>query len=267
MGRMQGKVVLISGAARGIGAKIAARMASEGAFVFVSDILDDQAAQVAAEITADGGQARPLHLDVTRETSWQAAIGTVLEVRGKLDVLVNNAGIVLAQDFEEVSLEDWQTMVDVNMTSVFLGSKICAPALKQAGHNSVGGSSIINLSSVAGLVAAPNDPLYAMTKGGVTLFTKSTAVAFATKGEPIRVNSIHPGVIDTQMGEQVIVAQAKRLGVDDADEIRALTEQRHPLGRIGQTSDVANAALYLASDEAAFITGSSLVVDGGLTAQ
>ena len=267
MGRMQDKVVLISGAARGIGAQIATRMASEGAFVFVSDILDDQAAEVAAKITADGGKAESLLLDVTRELSWQVAVDRVLNIAGKLDVLVNNAGMVLAQDFEAVSLEDWQTMVDVNMTSVFLGSKVCAPALKQAGHNSIGGSSIINISSVAGLVAAPNDPLYAMTKGGVTLFTKSTAITFANKGEPIRVNSIHPGFIDTQMGKQVMVAQAKRLGVDDANEMRALAEQRHPLGRLGKTSDIANAALYLASDEAAFITGSSLVVDGGLTAQ
>ena len=180
--------------------------------------------------------------------------------------LVNNAGIVLARDFEEVGLEDWRNMVDVNMNSVFLGSKVCAPALRQAGHNSAGGSSIINISSVSGLVAAPNDPLYAMTKGGVTLFSKSTAIAFANKGDPIRVNAIHPGFVETEMGKQVIVAQGKRLGVDDVDQMRALAEQRHPMGRIGKTVDIANAALYLASDEAAFVTGSSLVVDGGLTA-
>lgn len=263
---MQDKVVLVSGAARGIGAHIAARMASEGAFVFVSDILVEQATQVAADINTDGGKAEPLSLDVTCEASWQAAVDHILDACGKLDVLVNNAGMVLAQDFEAVSLADWQTMVDVNMTSVFLGSKVCAPALRQAGQNSAGGSSIINISSVAGLVAAPNDPLYAMTKGGVTLFTKSTAVTFANKGDPVRVNSIHPGFIETQMAEQVMAAQAKRMGVEDS-KMRALAEQRHPLGRLGQTSDIANAALYLASDEAAFVTGSNLVVDGGLTAQ
>ena len=266
MGRVQDKVVLVSGAARGIGANIAMRLAKEGAFLFVSDVLDEQAVQVVAEITNHGGRAEALHLDVTCEASWVAAVDHILTVCGKLDVLVNNAGMVLAQDFEAVSLEDWRTMVDVNMTSVFLGSKVCAPALRQAGRNSAGGSSIINLSSVSGLVAAPNDPLYAMTKGGVTLFTKSTAVTFANKGDPIRVNAIHPGFVETEMGKQMMVAQGQRLGVDDADQMRELAEQRHPIGRIGQTSDIANAALYLASDEAAFITGSSLVVDGGLTA-
>ena len=266
MARMLDKVVLVSGAARGIGANIATRMAKEGAFVFVSDVLDDQATQVVNEIINDGGKAEMLHLDVTCEASWLAAVNHVLTLGGQLDVLVNNAGIVLARDFEEVSLEDWRNMVDVNMTSVFLGSKICAPALRQAGHNSAGGSSIINISSVSGLVAAPNDPLYAMTKGGVTLFSKSTAIAFANKGDPIRVNAIHPGFVETEMGKQVIMAQGQRLGVDDVDQMRALAEQRHPMGRIGKTVDIANAALYLASDEAAFVTGSSLVVDGGLTA-
>ena len=266
MGRMQDKVVLISGAARGIGAQIARRMASEGAVVFVSDILVEQAAEVAAAITADEGKAESLQLDVTSESSWQTAVDYVVSSAGKLDVLVNNAGLFLAQDFEDVSLQDWQRLVDVNMTSVFLGSKVCAPALRQAGRNSAG-SSIVNLSSIAGLVASPLDPLYGMTKGGVTLFTKATAVNFANKGDPIRVNCIHPGVIDTEMGGLFMAAQSKRLGIDDPNEIRTFTEQRHPLGRMGQTSDIANAALYLASDEAAFITGSSLVVDGGLTAQ
>ncbi|MFT5259700.1 MAG: 3(or 17)beta-hydroxysteroid dehydrogenase [Saprospiraceae bacterium] len=260
-------MVLISGAARGIGAQTAQSMALEGAIVFIADILDEQSQKVAREINDHGDKAFALHLDVTDENSWQKVIDSVLESTGQLDVLVNNAGIVLAQNFEEASLQDWQKLVNVNMTSVFLGTKLCAPALRKSGHNSVGGSSIINLSSVLGLVAAPNDPLYSMTKGGVTLFTKSTAVTFANKGDPIRVNSIHPGVIETQMGEQVIAAQAKRLGITDANRVRELTAERHPIGRMGQTKDVANAALFWASDKAAFITGSNLVVDGGYTAQ
>ena len=267
MNRLQDKVVLITGAARGIGAETARTMANEGATVFLADILDEQAAHTAAEISSNGGKAFPLHLDVTSESSWQKAVASLLNLAEKLDVLVNNAGMILAKDFEQVSLQEWHKMVDVNMTSIFLGTKLCASALRSAGKQSAVGSSIINLSSIAGLIAAPNDPLYSMTKGGVTVFTKSTAITFANKGDRIRVNSIHPGVIETQMGAQVIDAQAKRMGINDANEAQALTAQRHPLGRIGQTGDIANAAVYLASDESGFMTGSSMIIDGGLTAQ
>ncbi len=267
MKRLQNKIGLITGAARGIGAETARLMADSGAIVFIADILVKQADQVASEIEENGGKAFVIELDVTSEVSWQSAIAKITSSVGKLDILVNNAGILLAKDFEEVTVAEWKKLVDVNMTSVFLGTKICAPALRESAKQSAHGSAIVNISSVAGLVAAPNDPLYAMTKGGVTLFTKSTAVSFANKGDRIRVNSIHPGVVDTDMGDIAITAQAKRLGVTDTEKIRQLSADRHPVGRIGETSDVANAVLFLASDEATFVTGTSLTVDGGYTAQ
>ena len=164
-------------------------------------------------------------------------------------------------------MDDWRKLVDVNMTSVFLGTKLCAPALREAGKQSQHGSAIVNLSSIAGLVAAPNDPLYGMTKGGVTLFTKSTAISFANQGDRIRVNSVHPGVVNTQMGEQALTAQAKRLGITDADQLRKLSAKKHPIGRIAEAQDIANAILFLASDESAFMTGVNMPVDGGYTAQ
>ena len=267
MKRLQDKVGLITGAASGIGAETARVLADSGAVVFIADILIDQAHQVASRIKAEGGKAFAIELDVTSESSWQSAINEVTNTAGKLDILVNNAGILLAKDFEKVSVEEWQKLADVNMTSVFLGTRICASALRESAQQSAHGSAIVNISSVSGLVAAPNDALYAMTKGGITLFTKSTAVNFANKGDRIRVNSIHPGVIDTEMGDIAIAAQAKRLGITDTDEVRQLSADRHPVGRIGKTADVANAVLFLASDEATFITGASLTVDGGYTAQ
>jgi len=267
MKRLQNKIVLITGAARGIGAETARLMAKHGATVVVSDILIRQAEQVVTEINNAGGKAYVLELDVTSESSWRSAIQEIIDSNGKLDILVNNAGFLVAKGFEEVSLEEWQKLVDVNMTSVFLGTKVCAPALRESAKYSKQGSSIVNISSIAGMVAAPNDPLYAMTKGGVTIFTKSTAVAFANKGDRIRVNSVHPGVVDTEMGNLAIQAQAKRLGVADTVKVRKLSEDRHPLGRIGETSEIANAVVFLASDEAAFITGISMPVDGGYTAQ
>jgi 3(or 17)beta-hydroxysteroid dehydrogenase len=267
MNRLQNKIALITGVARGIGAETARVLSDSGAVVFVADIQVDQANQVVSSIEKNGGKAFAIELDVRSEVSWQFAINEIINTVGKLDILVNNAGILLAKDFEEVTIKEWQNLVDVNITSVFLGTKICAPVLREAAKQSSQGSSIVNISSVAGLVAAPNVALYAMTKGGVTLITKSTSVSFANKGDRIRVNSVHPGVINTDMGELAISAQAKRLGETNTDKIRQLSASRHPMGRIGEASEVANTILFLASDEAAFITGASIAVDGGYTAQ
>ena len=267
MKRLQNKAILITGAARGIGAETARLMADSGATVFVADILLEQVQQVVSGIKNNGGKAFAIKLDVSSEVDWQSAIDEIMSSAGKLDILVNNAGVFLGKGVEEASMVEWQQLVGVNMTGVFLGTKICAPALRASAKQSDHGSAIVNMSSIAGLVAAPNDPLYAMTKGGVTIFTKSTAVSFATKGDRIRVNSVHPGVVDTEMGELAIAAQANRMGVTDTEKVRQLSADRHPLGRLGQTSDIANAVLFLASDEAAFITGTSMPVDGGYTAQ
>lgn len=266
MNDLTGKVALISGGARGIGGQTARRMAEAGAAVVIGDLLDDQGRALASEIQAAGGQASYLTLDVTSEESWQAAIDHAVSQHGKLDVLVNNAGIFVGKSIEEIALEEWHRLVAVNLTGVFLGTRLAAPALREAGAHSPKGSSIINLSSIAGLVGSMLDPLYSMTKGGVTTFTKSTALYFGRRGDPIRVNSVHPGVIETDMGEQTFRARADQTRSNDLDAARAVGAAGHALGRLGTADEVAMGIVFLASDDASFMTGSSLVVDGGLTA-
>jgi NAD(P)-dependent dehydrogenase (short-subunit alcohol dehydrogenase family) len=267
MNRLDGKVALISGAARGIGAETARLMAQAGAAVVVGDILEERAKQTVGEIAAAGGKATFVPLDVTKESSWTAAVGATTKAFGGLDILVNNAGMFLGRDFEEATLEDWHKLVAINMTGVFLGTKLCAAALRESGAKSKHGSAIVNLASIAGLVGSQLDPLYSMTKGGVTLFTKSTALAFARKGYRIRVNSIHPGVIDTDMGAQTFASRAGQLGSNDVEAARGVALKQHPIGRLGTPEDIALGIVFLASDDAAFMTGSGLVADGGLTAQ
>jgi len=155
----------------------------------------------------------------------------------------------------------------VNLTGVFLGTKLAVPALRDRGRTSPHGSAIVNLASVAGLVGSQLDPLYSMTKGGVTLFTKSAALELARKGYRIRVNSIHPGVIQTDMGEQTFVSRARNIGTNDVEAARQIALSSHPIGRLGLPNDIAKGIVFLASDDAAFMTGSSLVIDGGITAQ
>lgn len=267
MNKLTNKTALITGAANGIGAETAQIMADQGANVFLADILIEQAKQVADTIIDNGGRATVFELDVSCESDWHDVIRKITSNGGKLDILVNNAGILLGKSFEDASMDEWRKLVDINMTSVFLGIKICAPALREAGKHSQHGSAIINLSSIAGLVAAPNDPLYGMTKGGVTSFTKSTAVVFANNGDRIRVNSVHPGFVNTQMGEQALEVQAKRLGITDTEQLRKMSAEKHPIGRLAEARDIANAILFLASDDSAFMTGVSMPVDGGYTAQ
>jgi 3(or 17)beta-hydroxysteroid dehydrogenase len=194
MNRLDGKVALISGAARGIGAETARLMAEAGAKVAIGDVLDEPGRQTAAAIGADALYTR---LDVTSEADWLAAIAAVTGHFGALDILVNNAGIFLGKSLEEASLDEWHRLCAVNLTGVFLGTKLALPALRDSGTHSPQGSAIVNLSSVAGLVGSSGDPLYSMTKGGVALFTKSAALEFARKGYRVRVNSIHPGTTDT----------------------------------------------------------------------
>jgi len=264
MNRLDGKVALITGAARGIGAQTARLMAEAGAKVAIGDVLDEVGRQTAAAI---GGDALYTRLDVTSEADWSAAIAAVTQRFGGLDILVNNAGIFLGKSLEEASLDDWHRLCAVNLTGVFLGTKLALPALRDRGQHSPHGSAIVNLSSVAGLVGSSGDPLYSMTKGGVTLFTKSAALEFARKGYRVRVNSIHPGTIDTDMGDQVVAMRARNLGANDLDAARREALARLPLGRLGTVDDIAKGILFLASDDTAFMTGAGLVVDGGITAQ
>jgi NAD(P)-dependent dehydrogenase (short-subunit alcohol dehydrogenase family) len=267
MNRLDGKVAFLSGAARGIGGATAKLMASSGAKVAIGDVLDERGRQTAKEIEAAGGQALYVSLDVTQEGSWAAALNATVKKFGKVDVLVNNAGIFVGKGVEEASLDEWNKLVAVNLTGVVLGTRAALPHLKASGQKNEHGSAIVNLASVAGLVGSQLDPLYSLTKGGVTLFTKSTALEFGRKGYRIRVNSIHPGVIDTDMGQQTFVMRAKALGTNDTEATRKTSLSMHPLGRLGVAEDIAKGIVFLASDDAAFMTGAGLVVDGGYTAQ
>ena len=267
MNRLDGKVALLSGAARGIGAETARKMAAAGASVVIGDVLADQTSQTAKEINDTGGQALALTLDVTQEVSWTAAAAAATKRFGKLDILVNNAGTFLGKDLMEATTDDWSRLVAINMTGVWLGTKVCAPALAESGKSSPHGSAIVNLASIAGIVGSQLDPLYSMTKGGVTLFTKSTALFFGRKGWRIRVNSIHPGVIETDMGAQTFASRARQAGSNDVEGARSMALKQHPIGRLGVAEDIALGIVFLSSDDAGFMTGSGMVVDGGLTAQ
>ena len=251
MGRLDGKVAIVSGGARGQGAEEARLFAREGAKVVFGDLLDEQGKQVEAEINEAGGEATYVHLDVTKEADWRSAVDIAVSRYGKLDILVNNAGILIRKGLEETTVEDWDRIMAVNAKGVFLGTKQAIPAMRSAG-----GGSIVNISSTAGLVGSPNgSPSYTATKGAVRLFTKSTAIQYAKEG--IRCNSVHPGPIDTEMIRDTLTDPARL-------EQRM---QRLPMGRVGKAEDIAYGVLYLASDESSFVTGAELVIDGGTTAQ
>jgi 3(or 17)beta-hydroxysteroid dehydrogenase len=233
----------------------------------LGDLLEEGGRAVAREIDAAGAAAIFVRLDVASEASWQAAVAAATARFGGIDVLVNNAGLFLGKTCEESTLADWERLCAVNLTGVFLGTRAALPAMKERAKASAHGGSVINVSSTAGLVGSPLAPLYSMTKGGVTLFSKSTALEFARKGYRIRVNSIHPGVIETDMGEETFRTRARYAASNDMDAARKQGLATHPIGRFGTAGDIANGIVFLASDESAFMTGSSLVIDGGVTAQ
>jgi NAD(P)-dependent dehydrogenase (short-subunit alcohol dehydrogenase family) len=255
MNRLDGKIAFLSGAARGIGGATAKRMVEAGAKVAIGDVLDETGRKLAQEIGA-----LYVHLDVTQEASWAEAMDATVKHYGKLDVLVNNAGIFVGKGIEDASLDDWHRLVAVNLTGVVLGTRAALPHLKKTRGN------IVNLASIAGLVGSQLDPLYSLTKGGVTLFTKSTALEFGRKGYKIRVNSIHPGLIETDMGQQTFAMRARQQGTNDTEKARQATLALHPIGRLGVADDIAKGIVFLASDDAGFMTGAGLVVDGGWTA-
>ena len=248
--RMENKIALISGGARGMGAAEARLFAREGAKVVIGDLREELGRQVEAEINETGGECLFVNLDVTSEESWQAAVMAAVARFGKLDVLVNNAGIYRTERVEDTTVELWDQIMEVNAKGVFLGAKSVIPEMRKAG-----GGSIINISSVAGLVGNTMSAAYTASKGAVRLFTKSTAIQYA--GDGIRSNSIHPGTIETDMTAHLLSDPSYR-----GDRM-----ERTPLGRLGQPEDVAYGALFLASDESSFMTGSELVIDGGRTAQ
>ena len=249
--RLEGKVAMISGGARGMGASEAKLFAQEGARVVIGDVLEEEGRKTEAEINETGGEAIFVRLDVTSEADWERAVGTAVQRFGRLDILVNNAGVLVSSTIEDMPVEMWDHVMDVNAKGVFLGTKAAIGQMKQNG-----GGSIINISSISGLLGQDNvNAGYNASKGAVRIFTKAAAVQYA--GDGIRVNSIHPGPIATPM---------TAAGRADPDRVR-LTEKRTPLGRYGEPEEVAYGALFLASDEASYVTGSELVIDGGYSAQ
>ena len=248
--RLEGKVALISGGSRGQGATEAELFIKEGAKVVIADILEPEGDAVVAQIREGGGDASFVRLDVTSEDDWRDAVEFTLNTYGRLDILINNAAIYRRTPIVQTELDEWNQIMDINSTGVFLGTKHAVPAMQKSG-----GGSIINISSTAGLVGSERGSAYGASKGSVRLFTKYTAIQHA--GDDIRANSIHPGPIDTEMIADNIATP----------EGRSESEARVPLGRIGTVMDVAYGALFLASDESSFMTGTELVIDGGITAR
>ena len=250
-GRLAGKVALITGAASGLGAGTARRYAEEGAIVIISDVQDDMGRDLANEIGA-----RYITQDVADEDTWATTIAGIVTEHGRLDVLVNNAGIFSSCPVDETPLDQWQKVIDVNLTGVFLGCKHGVKAMK-ADPGGPGGS-IINLSSVSGLRGQLGGAAYTSSKGGVRLLTKTVALENAAVG--IRCNSIHPGVIDTPIMDPAFAA------ADDPAALRTHIESYLPIGKMGDPArDIGNMAVYLGSDESVYVTGAEMVVDGGMT--
>ena len=250
-GRLAGKVAIVSGGARGQGAAEARLFAREGASVVFGDILDEEGMKVEAEIRELGGEATYTHLDVTVSEDWSRVVALAQTKYGRLNVLVNNAGITLGtKGIEETTEEQWDLMMDVNVKGVFMGTKHALPAMRQAG-----GGSIINISSTAGLVGIGRTAAYTASKGAMRLFTKATAIQHAKDG--VRCNSVHPGPVNTPFLEETL----------NDPEALARRIARVPLGRLAEADDIAYGVLFLASDESSFMTGSELVIDGGTTAE
>ncbi|WP_394840818.1 glucose 1-dehydrogenase [Pendulispora brunnea] len=263
--RLDGKAALVTGAARGLGAEIAGALAQAGAKVLVTDIADDGAYATAQAIRASGGTAEHLVQDVTIEPQWEAAIAVAVRKLGGLDILVNDAGIESSAMLAQCSLEDFRRLHSVNVEGVFLGIKHAVRAMSPGGAAGKGGS-IVNLSSVAGMIGVTAKGAYCTTKGAVRALTKAAAVECGRMGTGIRVNSIHPGLILTEMGKQFVNSYVEQGLAPDRDAALAALLALHPMGRLGEPRDIAAAALYLASDAAKWVTGAELVVDGGVAA-
>ena len=244
MTRFTGKTALVTGGASGIGKATAKQLAEGGANVVIADIQDDLGRSVAQEITDAGGKATYVHLDVTSESDWNTAVAETVKTYGGLTTLVNNAGIGDTLPIEETPQSSWDKVIAVTQTSAFLGMKAASAELQNSGNGSV-----VNISSMYGIVGGLGGPSYAAAKGAVRILTKNTALGWAKKG--VRANSVHPGYINTPI-----------LGDTDREYLTNTT----PMGRLGEPEEVANVIAFLASDESSFMTGSEIVIDGGYTA-
>jgi NAD(P)-dependent dehydrogenase (short-subunit alcohol dehydrogenase family) len=268
MGRVNGKIALVTGGASGIGQATSEVLAREGATVIISDIQEAEGNQVVANIIKEGGKASFKSHDVADESHWQSIISEIAEEFGGLDILVNNAGIGIPSLITEMSLESWRRQRSINLDGVFLGVKHAIPVMAESG-----GGSIVNISSVAGLQGAAGMSGYNATKGGVRIFTKGVAKECAMGGLNIRVNSVHPGIIATPIWALKELTGEQRKNINfpgsegaNAVDVDAMAEAQVPLGVAGTAEDIAKGILFLASDDSSHMTGSELVIDGGITA-
>lgn len=258
-------MALVTGGARGIGLAICEALAGAGAAIMLTDVLDEAGAAAAKLLREQGYPCEFRHHDVTSEAEWIDVIAACEATFGSLDILVNNAGIFIAKPTADTTLEEFRRVQAVNVDGVFLGIKHAVPALAKRAKDIPGGGAIVNLSSVAALIGTPDAMAYSTSKGAVRTMTKVAAIDCGRKGMKIRVNSVHPGVIQTLMGQQVFDELGAAAGLP-SDAVEAKMIAAHPIGRLGKPEDVANAVLFLASDGSAFVTGAELVVDGGMFA-
>ncbi|WP_026754858.1 SDR family oxidoreductase [Sediminibacter sp. Hel_I_10] len=257
MDRVKNKVAIVTGGASGLGKSSAILLAREGAKIVITDLDEENGNKVVQQIKNDGGEAIFIKQDVSKEDQWKKVIETTLKTFGKLNILANAAGIAIGKNVEDITLADWKKLLSINLDGSFLGTQYGIKAIKESGE----GGSIINFSSIEGLIGDPNFAAYNASKGGITLFTKSAALHCAKQGYGIRVNSIHPAYIWTPMVENFLKAQG------DVEEGKKQLESLHPVGHLGEPDDIGYGVVYLASDESKFMTGSELVIDGGYTAQ
>lgn len=256
-GRLAGKVVVVTGGASGIGLATTEACAREGAVVVLTDLDSATGETQAQQLSSDGLRVEFLELDVTNETDWHRVADAVMRRHGHLDVLVNNAGIARIVPLEEETLDGWRRIQTVNMESVFLGTREAIRVMKGRG------GSIVNISSIEGLIGEPLLPAYNASKGGVRIFTKSTALYCAQQGYGIRANSLHPGYVATPLIDNALAS----LPPEQATALHQDVMSRIPLGRMAEPREIANAVVFLASDESSYVTGSELVIDGGYTAK
>lgn len=256
MGRVSGKIACVTGAAIGLGRATAILLAREGATVVVTDVDEENGRSTVDEILSSGANALYLYQDVTDLERWTEVMDAIVAQYDRVDIVVNNAGICIAGDVESTTLEDWRKTMAVNLDGVFMGTQQAIRVMKKTG-----GGSIINISSIDGIVGESQLAAYCASKGGVRTFTKAAAVHCGECGYGIRVNSVHPGYVLTSQH----VSYLQALGTYESENEKAIS--RHPIGHLGEPDDVANGVLYLASDESTFVTGSELVIDGGYLAQ